>query len=119
MIQLEQTDNVQTFWVHLRGQEGLPALSTLTFVNQLSLEESVLTPLSATGTGRATTITCRIQSGDLEDFPEGTYILTISESGTTYATRLCYISGTTEVMGENDYNTYTTGDNTADSVYYE
>ena len=75
--------------------------------------------MTGTGTGRATTITFRIPSGDLDDFPEGTYILTIADSETTYATRLCYIRGTTEVMGENDYNTYTTGDNTADSVYYE
>ena len=51
-------------------------------------------------------------------FPVGTYIIEIMQVGTEklLATQLAYISGT-DVIGEDDFKTYTNGDSDADIVY--
>lgn len=120
MIQLIQKTATQTFWVHLNGIEDLSVpYTTLTFENQLSHEVNVISPSTSTGNGRANTITFNFTEADIDNLPEGTYILTVKDDEATYATRLCYIRSIKGVMGENDWASYTTGDNTPDTVYYD
>ena len=56
--------------------------------------------------------------GALTDYPVGTYIIEFSlrTPKTVLATQLAYISGT-DVIGQDDFKAYTTGDGTADIVY--
>ena len=91
----------------------------LRFTNQYTQEVTLYFPLTfpTTTTGRATSMTIN----ELTEYSVGTYIIDFLlydpiKSTEILATQLAYISGT-DVIGEGDYKTYTTGDGQPDVVY--
>jgi len=87
----------------------------LDFLNQYTQKEYRLaTGITTYTTGRGTWMVIPA----LTTFPVGTYIIEFMQVGTEklLATQLAYISGA-DVIGEDDFKAYTTGDSTADLVY--
>jgi len=117
MIQLSQTV-VTLIAIKLENfPEGYVAGElVLNFTNQYTQKVYVYTPFAplATSTnGRATQMYLQIPV----TIPIGTYIVDfLSTADVLLATQLAYISGT-DVIGEDDFKAYTTGDGEADLVY--
>lgn len=90
-----------------------PAIN-LIFTNQYTKEVTTYRTVNPIVTGRAS----QMEIDELTTYAVGIYVIVFEEASNNkiLATQLAYISGT-DVIGENDFKAYTTGDGNPDLVY--